>query len=175
MNAKKWLRTTLNRQKLALLMMATVLLTFALLPVTPARAQVVSTSPGMKNVYASGNVLFSGSIADITATMTKGKKHMVVEIEAQGEVLGCGGDHVSMRPFVNDLEPNFTDVYLEPNGVGVFRTNAGVWWLDLDAAEELIPGTFINQPLDILLRANSAYCPNGATFSGTVRARLVKK
>ena len=138
------------------------------------QAQVVTTSPGVNNVYTSGNVTFAGFIADLMGTILKGKKGTVLEIEGQGQVFDCTG-HVGMSPIVNFLAPNFGDVYIVPTGGGVFNSNSGVWWLDLDQAEAESPGDFINQPLNITLRANNITCPDGATFSGTLRARLVKK
>ena len=138
-----------------------------------AHAQVVSTSPGKKSVYASGNATFTGSVADITATIAKGKPRTVVEIEAWGQVVGCVSSHVGVGVSINGSVA-FGTMYVEPTGGGVFRSNSAVWWFDIDAAEATSPGSFVKQPLDILLRA-SAPCPDGATFSGTLRARLVKK
>ena len=138
-------------------------------------AEVVTTSPGATNVYTAGNVTFAGHIADLTGTLVKGKRGTVLEIEAQGQVFGCT-DHVGMAPIVNFEAPNFGDTYIVPtSNANGFNSNSGVWWLDLDQAEANSPGDFIDKPLNIILRANNITCPDGAIFSGTLRARLVRK
>jgi hypothetical protein len=147
----------------------------ALQVATAAHAQV-TTGPSKNAVYAWDNAAFSGFVADVNATITKGKAHRVLEVDAMAYTVGgCTGDHVAVYPIVNDSAMNGHDLYLEPTTGGVFRSAAGAWWLDLDAAEAQSPGKFVDQPLKITLRANSASCPDGATFEGSLRARLVKK
>jgi hypothetical protein len=157
----------------ALVLLATVL--SLALATSPAHAQVTS-GPSKNAVYAWDNATFAGFIADVDATITKGKAHRVLEVEGMAYTVGgCTGDHVAVYPIVNGWAMYGHDLYLEPTVGGTFRSASGTWWLDLDAADAQSPGKFINKPLDITLRANSANCPNGATFEGSLRARLVKK
>jgi len=136
----------------------------------------VTTSPGTANVYTSGNVTFAGHIAELHGTILKGKRGTVLEIDGHGEIFGCTG-HVSMSPIVNFLAPNLVAAYIVPtvDAFNASNSNSGVWWLDIDQAEAESPGDFYDKPLDITLQANHISCPDGATFSGTLRARLVKK
>jgi hypothetical protein len=75
-------------------------------------------------------------------------------------LFGCTGKG-GMNVIVNGLEPGF-DALLNPAG-------SGVWWFDIDALG------FVGQPLNITLRADTTNCPDGATFSATMAAQIVKK
>lgn len=143
--------------------------------VSTASAAPITTSPGKRAVYASDNAAFVGPIADITATISKGAKGRVLEIEASGRVVGCTGTHVAVDAMVNGTAAIFDDMYVEPSTGGAYYSNSHAWWLDIDAAEQNSPGSFVGQPLNITVRANSLNCPDGAFFTGTLRARLVKK
>ncbi|GEM_PF-4372266 len=135
-----------------------------------------TTSPGVANVYTSGNVTFAGSIAELHGTILKAKRGTVLEIEGHGQVFGCTG-HVPMAPIVNFFAANLVAAYIVPtsDAFNASNSNSGVWWLDIDQAEADSPGDFYDKPLNITLQANHISCPDGALFSGTLRARVVKK
>jgi hypothetical protein len=51
---------------------------------------------------------------------------------------------------------------------------SGTWWLDLDVAEKLYPGSFVNQPLNVMFTASS-YGGSNVIGKMSLVATLVKK
>ncbi|MBI5506149.1 MAG: hypothetical protein HY899_15240 [Deltaproteobacteria bacterium] len=156
-------------KKFAVTFLAVVAMLAAVLP---ADAQIVTSSPGKKAVYARGSVPFVGMLADYDVTIAKGAKKRVLEVDAMLGVLGCSNERVNVAVIVNTTGVAYS-MYI-PALPTDFRTGTGVWYLDLDDAETNSPGNFVNQPLNITVRVN-ALTSNCTLVQGLVRARLVKK
>ena len=158
----------------------------AVLTLSVAPSHAASTSPGKIGVYAS---TVSATISDplatvLIATIAKGKKKRVLEVELAATLTGNVpfAGLMTMRPIVNGLQ------LMEPTNAGSTEpttvycgtpSNACPlsyeFWLDLDAAEAAHPGMFIKQPLVIEFQLGYA-APGGPVVGvATLRARLAKK
>ncbi len=153
-------------------------------------ANAASTSPGKNGVYASTAAAVIGDppATVLTATISKGKKKRVLEVDLSAAVTASpvGAGTLTVAPLVNGL------AILEPVDGGstvAAGTQCGnppegcslsfQYWLDLDAAEAANPGMFIKQPLVIDVQAGWTGIGGGPAppVSGVVslRARLAKK
>jgi hypothetical protein len=127
-------------------------------------AHAASTSPGKTAVYAStaAAVITDPPAPVLTATIAKGKKKRVLEVDLSAIVTGgpSGAGKLTLVPIVNGLaimEPVDTGSTVAsrlvcgsaPEGCSL----SAQYWLDLDAAEAAHPGVFIKQPLVIEGRA----------------------
>jgi hypothetical protein len=138
------------------------------------------TSPGKHTVYKSQSGVSVGTTFSqlVTATIEKGKKKRVLEVDVTLIDSGNAATSIGVGPLINGLalvmEPNATHVQLNDcPSAGLNRCTAtGQFWLDLDAAETAHPGVFINQPLVIEL-----WGLGDVPFTGiaSLRARLEKK
>jgi len=143
---------------------ATVLLTLAF--AAPPGFSQVSTSPG-KNVAfetAKGVLLppFTGPV--LTATIVKGKQKHVITVDAMVRLdLPPGVATLALGADVNGLEMDptgsigsYASALQECPNVGMGCSVTATLIMDLDAAELVWPGHFINQPLTITLWAGDA-------------------
>jgi len=119
-----------------------------------------SVSPGKTAVYASTAAAVIGDppVTIVTATIAKGKKKRVLEVDLLVVLTGGpeGAGILSLAPRVNGL------AVMEPTNAGTTKTATDAclegplactvsaqYWLDLDAAEAAHPGVFSKQPLVI--------------------------
>jgi len=166
----------------------------AVLTLSVAPSHAASTSPGKIGVYAS---TVSATISDplatvLIATIAKGKKKRVLEVELAATLTGNVpfAGLMTMRPIVNGLQ------LMEPTNAGstvtatrfcggsgggplpVFCSQSYEFWLDLDAAQAAHPGMFIKQPLVIEFQLGFG-APGSSVINvdgvATLRARLAKK
>lgn len=137
------------------------------------------TSPGKNAVYRSqSGVAVGTAFAQLTsATIQKGKKKRVVEVDLTLIDTGNSAGVIGVGPLINGLalvmEPTATHLQLaDCPGTTNRCTATGQFWLDLDAAEAAHPGVFINQPLVIEL-----WGFGDVAFTGmaSLRAHLEKK
>jgi hypothetical protein len=156
----------------------------------PGSSPAASTSPGKTGVYASTTaaVIFGSPATVLTATIEKGKKKRVVEVEVASTVTASppGAGALIVTATVNGLP------ILEPTNAGsTVSTGAAClnpptgcsvtaqYWLDLDAVEAAHPGVFVKQPLNIAVQAGwtGRGGPPDHAVSGVVslRARFAKK
>jgi len=132
----------------------------------------VSTSPGKKVAFetAKGVPLPMFGMPVLTATIVKGKRKHVITVDAMVRLdLPPGPATLSLGATVNwdvpacglEMHPTGTigtvaSALQECPNVGMGCTVTGTFILDLDNAELLQPGCFINQPLTIILNAGDA-------------------
>jgi len=147
---------------------ATLLLTITL--AAPPGFSQVSTSPGKKVAFetAKGVILQRYPHAVLTATIVKGKPKHVITVDGMVRLdLPPGVATLSLGADVNwhtcglEMHPTgtmgtFESALQECPNVGMGCTVTGTFILDLDAAELVSPGCFINQPLTITLWAGDA-------------------
>jgi hypothetical protein len=125
----------------------------------------------------SGVTFPPGTATILTATIAKGKKKKVLEVDATivestNTATGLG---VVVR--VNGITMEPTGAFFQTEeGCSAAISNCtaqGMYWIDLDQAEAANPGLFIGQPLVVELQASSA---GTGTISGiaSLRARLVR-
>jgi len=142
---------------------ATLLLALAFS--APPGFSQVSTSPGKKVAFetAKGVLLpYMGPV--LTATIVKGKKKHVITVDAMVRLdLPPGVATLALGADVNGLEMHptgsmgtFLSALQECPNVGMGCTVTATLIMDLDNAELLSPGHFINQPLTITLWAGDA-------------------
>jgi hypothetical protein len=151
-------------------------------------AHAASTSPGKTAVYAStaAAVISDPPTTVVTATIEKGKKKRVLEIDLSVVLTGANTlGTLTVAPLVNGL------AIAEPVNGGTtaparnlclntqFEPSSCLlslqYWLDLDAAEAAHPGVFIKQPL--VIDGQVGWDITSSPVSGVVslRARLQKK
>ncbi len=165
--------STPSRKSLKLSLIAAVLLA----PVI-SQAAPVTTSPGKNSVFArEGAVLdATGDFPDLTGQIEKGKKKTVLKVEATALIQGnaaVAGAYLAMT--VNGLTTAMASGQCDPASTH-FCSLTGTYWLDLDAAELIIPGAFIGQPLNITLTGgNSAVAGAGLQSLASFSAQVVKK
>jgi len=144
----------------AIVCTATLLLTL-LLAAPPGFSQV-STSPGKKVAFetAKGVPLpFLGPV--LTAAIVKGKKKHVITVDAMVRLdlppgvatLALGADVNGLEMHPTGSQGTFLSALQECSNVGMGCTVTATLIMDLDSAELLSPGHFINQPLTITLWA----------------------
>jgi hypothetical protein len=149
-----------------------------------------STSPGDTSVFVSkADInLDCTQAAIITATIKKGKPHHVLMVQAM--MLFEGYLPPVTGPAVISARPTVNGVTIEPSGhTGVthfsmgqqcplnvtFCTITGIFWLDLDAAEDAHKGLFLGQPLDIILSAGACNSGGGVISHATMVGQLLEK
>jgi hypothetical protein len=145
-----------------------------------ALAVTTTTSPGKNavSITASGTLDGVGDITPITAQILKGKAKSVIEMQASISVEG---------------NPSLSSIYLAPSINGTPMTPVGqssqcnsgsssecaftdTFWMDIDAAEAITPGSFVGQPLTIHMTAgNSSIGGSGLDYTATFTARMGKK
>jgi hypothetical protein len=133
-----------------------------------------STSPGKNSVYASADAPAGGTYSTaVTGTIEKGKKKTVIEIDVMATSIYPAGGGIIVLAKVNDLHPEPIIQALDHCAEGVLCTVSGQWWLDVDAAEMLMPGKFVGQPLVI----DGQVAASGGITDARVslRARVRKK
>jgi hypothetical protein len=149
-----------------------------------------STSPGDNSVFVSKADINLDCIqaAILTATIKKGKPHHVLMAQAMMLFEGylppvTGLAVISARPTVNGIaiEPSghngvthFSMTQQCPSNV-TFCTITGMFWLDLDAAEDAHKGMFLGQPLDIILSAGACNSGGGVIAHATLVGQLLEK
>lgn len=167
-----------------------VCLSILVLTVVVDTTHAASTSPGKLAVYAStsGVMITEPAETVVTATIARGRKKRVLEVELSAvltgapEVVGA----ISLIPIVNGLlimEPTNTGTTMSARmvcGDGPFGcTLTAQFWLDLENAEAAHPGMFLKQPLVIDGQAGWGLIggPPIPAVSAVVslRARLQKK
>jgi hypothetical protein len=149
-----------------------------------------SASPGDTSVFVSkADInLDCTQAAIITATIKKGKPHHVLMVQAM--MLFEGYLPPVTGPAVISARPTVNGVTIEPSGhTGVthfsmgqqcplnvtFCTITGIFWLDLDAAEDAHKGLFLGQPLDIILSAGACNSGGGVISHATMVGQLLEK
>lgn len=143
-----------------------------------SQAASVTTSPGKNSVFArEGAVLTAnGDFPDLTGQIEKGKKKTVLKIEATTMIEGHAavpGAYLAVT--VNGLAASMASGQCD-QASSHFCSLTGTYWLDLDAAELIIPGAFIGQPLNITLTGgNSAVAGAGLQSIASFSAEVVKK
>jgi len=143
-----------------------VALLLTLVLAAPPGFSQVSTSPGKKVAFetAKGVILDHGPHPVLTAVIEKGKKKHVITVDAMVRLdLPPGVATLSLGASVNGLEMHprgtmgtFWSAFQECPNVGMGCTVTATLIMDLDNAELASPGSFINQPLTILLWAGDA-------------------
>jgi len=147
-----------------MILAATLLVALAF--AAPPGFSQVSTSPGKKVAFetAKGVPLPHLPMPVLTATIEKGKKKHVITVDAMVRLdLPPGVATLSLGADVNGLEMHPTggmgtwkSALQECPNVGMGCTVTATLIMDLDSAELLSPGSFINQPLTITLMAGDA-------------------
>ena len=141
------------------------------LAVPPGFSQV-STSPGRKVAFETAKAvplpLLGGPV--LAASIVKGKKNHVITVDAMVRLdlppevatlaLGADVNGLEMHP-TGTIGTNASALQECPN-VGMGCTVTATLIVDLDSAELLSPGHFINQPLTIVLIAGDAGPGGGA-------------
>lgn len=139
-----------------------------------------TTSPGKKAVYVdqTGETVSTVSAAltpALTATIEKGKKKTVLEIDLTITDIVRTSMGMGVAPFVN----GFSDVVLPHPGTNIQNfvlttcdastwvkcTTNGHFWVDIDAAEAAHAGMFVGQPLVIEMQALADVSVTGAEAS----------
>jgi hypothetical protein len=143
---------------------ATLLLTIAF--AAPAGCSQVSTSPGKTVAFetAKGTLLPHAGFPVLTAAIVKGRPKHVITVDAMVRLdLPPGVATLSLGADVNGLEMHPTgtmgtmeSAHQEFPNVGMGCAVTATLIMDLDSAELLSPGHFINQPLSITLWAGDA-------------------
>jgi hypothetical protein len=147
-----------------------------------------TTSPGDTSVFVTKTDINLNCIeaAILTATIKKGKPHHVLMVQAmmlfEGYLPPVTGPAVILaRPRVNGIgvEPSgnvthFSMTQQCPPNV-TFCTVTGIFWLDLDAAEDAHKGMFLGQPLDIALSAEACNSGGGVITHATMVGQLLEK
>ena len=93
-------------------------------------------------------------------------------------------------PAVISASPTVNGISIEPSGHGgithfsmgqqcpsnvTFCTITGMFWLDLDAAEDAHKGMFLGQPLDITLSGEACNSGGGVITHATLVGQLLEK
>jgi hypothetical protein len=149
-----------------------------------------STSPGNTSVFASkASVnLPCNRTAILTATIKRGRPHHVLMVQAmmlfEGQLPPVTGPAViSASPTVNgiSIEPSghsgvthFSMAQQCPSNV-TFCTITGMFWLDLDVAEDAHKGMFLGKPLDITLSGEACNGGGGVITHATLVGQLLVK
>ena len=150
-----------------------------------------STSPGDTSVFVSkADVSLPGcnQTAILTATIKRGKAHHVLMVQAmmlfEGQLPPVTG------PAVISASPTVNGISIEPSGHGgithfsmgqqcpsnvTFCTITGMFWLDLDAAEDAHKGMFLGKPLDITLSGMACNGGGGVITHATLVGQLLVK
>jgi len=154
----------------------------SIVAVIATSAPAATTSPGKSSVSASGFGVtlpdgVTGEAVLVSGTILKGKAKQVVVIEG-----ALATYFQSIFPFlrakVNGVVAEGAVVAADCKNTSSTRCSvAGVWWLDLDAAETANPGVFIGQPLTIeLFGGTDTFAPPiSGTGDVSMSARLQKK
>jgi len=139
---------------------------FTIVLAAPPGFSQVSTSPGKKVAFesAKGVTIYVGPHPVLVATIVKGKPKHVITVDAMMRVdLPPGVCTLSLGAEVNDLEMHPTggmgtweSALQECPNVGMGCTVTATLIMDLDNAELILPGHFINQPLTIVLEGGDA-------------------
>jgi len=165
----------------------TVALLLTLVLAAPPGFSQVSTSPGKKVAFetAKGVILQMLAHPVLTAAIVKGKPKHVITVDAMVRLdLPPGVATLSLGADVNGLEMHptgtmgtFESALQECPTVGMGCTVTATLIVDLDNAELLSPGHFINQPLTITLWAGDAGPGGGAgqPVDVSMIARMEKK
>jgi hypothetical protein len=147
-----------------------------------------STSPGETSVFVSkADVTLPGcnQTAIITATIKRGKRHHVLMVQAM--MLVEGFIPPVTGPAVISASPTVNGISIEPSGHGGIThfsmgqqcpsncTITGMFWLDLDAAEDAHKGMFLGQPLDITLSGEACNSGGGVITHATLVGQLLEK
>lgn len=148
-----------------------------------------NTSPGNTAVFVSkSSVRLPGCSRTgvLTATLTKGKPNHVLMVQAmmlfEGQLPPVTG------PAVIDAIPTVNGIFMEPSAGTThfsmtqqcptnvtFCTIAGMFWLDLDAAEAAHKGIFLGKPLNITLSGEACNGGGGAITHATLAGQLLAK
>ena len=139
---------------------ATLLLTIAF--AAPPSFSQVSTSPGKKVAFETAKGVPLPPMGPVlTAAIVKGKRNHVITVDAMVRLdLPPGVATLALGADVNGLEMHptgsigtFASALQECPNVGMGCTVTATLIMDLDNAELVSPGHFINQPLTITLWA----------------------
>jgi hypothetical protein len=178
----------MNSRRIGAAFGAAIALTLAS-SVSPSWAVYESTcplpcvSPPKERVFVretSGTIQPGDTTGYLVGFLAKGKTKRVLRIDATVNVsTGVGGAGVmDVNVSVNGVTIEGGALFGFDNAVTCqaqeFCAFTGTYWLDLDAAEAANPGTFINQPLGIVLQASSPG-NTGRPFGASFSAELEKK
>lgn len=139
-----------------------------------------NTSPGRLAAFASvDNVrvgLGPGNASILDVNLLKGRRKHVLTVEAMLSIYSpAGRARLLMVPLVNGVPLNpVGKAAAQICRVAVQCSVTGVWWLDLDSAEETNPGQFIGKPLSVTLVGDDQAI-TGSVGSMILRARLEAK
>jgi len=109
----------------------------------------------------------------VSATITRGKPHTVLSIDARVEGYVTGYIYVVIdAPNVSPLliEPAFTSVQPECSSICPIT---GQFWVDVDAVEADVPGSLVGKPITIDLYLSGTV--TSGTYVGSLRVRMDKK
>jgi hypothetical protein len=181
------------RTQIVRALVATVALT-AVCMIAPTPARGANTSPGMNSAFAStGGVPLTpgGPKLAVTLTSGKSKRVLVVDVTMRTFSPSLTSDPnfvLSVNGIVGIMEPQassppgtgsgYDDVCHAPPGfTGTDCLLTARSWLDLDAAEASLPGTFIRKPLVVELFADDCLpmCGLGTATNITLSVEMVKK
>lgn len=169
--------------------LAGVALALALALAAPARA--ADTGEGKSTAHASAvDVVLgdgSGGAAEILrATLKKGKKHRVLVAEASvvADDFQAGASTTQSVDLIFQVLVNGAAMEgalrhsCAPSIEAIIAcSTSGVFWLDLDAAEASLPGTFLKQPLVVTLEGGAVEPASTTNPSGqaTLTVRMEKR
>ena len=148
-----------------------------LLAVSAGRADANGVYSGKTLALFAGSGVNPGSMS---ATILKGKKKYALVIEAKVTLADTSGAELSLLlPIVNGfgglVQPNalsgVTTTKCAPGGSGC--SVSGTYWMDIDAAESVSPGSFYNMPLNVSL--GIAVSNLSAATSSSLVVRMEKK
>jgi hypothetical protein len=120
---------------------------------------------------ATGSISTSGGEI-LTATITHGRPHSVLSIDESVTGYLAPGDYFTLA--VNGLTGDgviWPTSIMSTDCTSGLCTVTGQFWLDLDAAEGIFPGRFINQPVEVDLYSSVV----GYPYTAALRLRLDKK
>ena len=147
-----------------------------------AHAQVQTTSPGTKSVFSKQAASMSngGSQSDIQllgGEIVKAKKKHVLRIDATlSTEADVRPDEVYFVIGVNNTDIGTAVAHCDSTEMIHECGVSGSFWVDLDAAEQINPGTVIGRPLTIVMRGGSTDLGGvGELYAASFSAQMVKK
>jgi hypothetical protein len=145
-------------------------------------AAPVTTSPGKTSVFASETAVLDGvgDMPPLSAQILKAKAHQVLRLDVT-VIVDAGATLAGMytRAQVNglDMNPGQMASTGQCDTASTLRCSVtGTYWLDIDTAETALPGSFVGQPLNIVVNGgNNAASGSGLPCRSSLSAQMVKK
>jgi len=149
----------------------------------PARAQTEThILPGKDSAFASTTdqtvLPIFGPTPQLTTTIARGKRKRALKIDAMLTIRDLGAFIPGVSPSVNgfgDIIHPFARAIDTCQGITACSAS-GSWYVDLDEAEALHPGSFIGKPLQVdLIVGEIAGGPDTVPWDASLTVLMVKK